>query len=205
MKVIILLMGLLLVVPTAALAHCDTLDGPVVTDARAALTAGSLTGVLRWVRAADEAEIRSAFNHALAVRKLGTEAQELADRFFFETLVRVHRAGEGAPYTGLKPAGSVLPIVAMADAALDSGSAETMITRMQDHLRRGITQRFTAALQAREHAGHTVEHGRKYVAAYVKYVHYVENAHNAIMGDSAQHAGAAAAPAAAPPAAAHAH
>ena len=187
--------GMMMLVPIAAAAHCDTLDGPVVTDARAALAAGEVTGVLRWVREADETQIRAAFSHALAVRKLGAEAQELADHFFFETLVRVHRAGEGAPYTGLQPAGSALPIVTRADAALDSGSAEALITQMQSHLRRGVTQRFTAALAAKEHAGHSVAHGRKYVAAYVEYIHYIENARNAIMGASQPHSEPATAPA----------
>lgn len=194
--------AVMLMVPVAAGAHCDTLDGPVVSDARAALAAGSVTGVLRWVGEADEAEIRAAFAHALAVRKLGAEARELADRFFFETLVRVHRAGEGAPYAGLQPAGNVLPIVAMADAALDSGSAEALISRMQDLLRRELSERFTAAAQAREHANHSVAHGRKYVAAYVKYVHYVEGAHTALAGEAAHHEPSAPA---ATPAAVHAH
>jgi hypothetical protein len=87
------------------LGHCDGLDGPVVSLARRALDAGNVNLVLPWVREQDEAEVREAFAHALAVRKLGGEAKDLADRHFFETLVRVHRAGEGAPYTGLKPAG----------------------------------------------------------------------------------------------------
>jgi hypothetical protein len=43
------------------------------------------------------------FTKTLAVRKQSKEAKELADMYFFETLVRIHCAGEGAPYTGLKP------------------------------------------------------------------------------------------------------
>jgi hypothetical protein len=86
-------------------AHCDTLDGPVVVDARAALAAGDVTEVLKWVQAGDEPEIRAAFDRTLAVRAAGGAALELADTWFFETLVRVHRAGEGAPYTA-SPAGA---------------------------------------------------------------------------------------------------
>jgi Family of unknown function (DUF6448) len=95
--------GLLLL---GAFGHCDTLDGPVIGLARKALEAGNVNLVLPWVRAEDERELRRAFEHALAVRKLGAEACELADTHFFETLVRIHRASEGAPYTGLKPAGA---------------------------------------------------------------------------------------------------
>lgn len=91
-------------------AHCDTLDGPVVAAARVALDKGDNTPVLKWIRAGQEAEVRTAFEQALVERTKGPEARELADRYFFETLVRVHGAGEGAPYTGLKPAGIKIPL-----------------------------------------------------------------------------------------------
>ena len=160
--------------PARALAHCDTLDGPVVADARRALVAGDVTPVLKWVTPENEAAIREAFTRTLAVRPLGAEAQALADQFFFETLVRVHRAGEGAPFDGLKPAGSVAPPVAMADRALEQGSADGLVKPVLAHTEEGIRERFARALEARKHAGDSVEAGRAYVAAYVEYVHYVE-------------------------------
>lgn len=90
-----------------AFAHCDTLDGPVVQAARIALEKGDVRALVKWVQADDEKEIRVAFQKTLAVRAKGAEAKELADMYFFETLVRIHRAGEGAPYTGLKPGEAV--------------------------------------------------------------------------------------------------
>ena len=107
-----------------AQAHCDTLDGPVVTAARSALDTGNINPVLVWVQKKDEDEIHSAFQRTLAVRKAGSEARALADSYFFETLVRIHRAGERAPYTGLKPAGAVEPPVAAADKAIKTGRLE---------------------------------------------------------------------------------
>lgn len=102
-----------------ATAHCDGLDGPVVAAARKALASGDPNPVLIWVQPKDEADVRRAFMEAVAVRKLNGQARELADRYFFETLVRVHRAGEGAPYTGLKPAGRDLgPAIPLADKAV---------------------------------------------------------------------------------------
>jgi hypothetical protein len=91
--------------PARALAHCDGLDGPVVKAAQRALETRNPALVLIWVQEKDEREIQTAFEQTLAVRELSPQAKALADRFFFETLVRVHRAGEGAPFTGLKPAG----------------------------------------------------------------------------------------------------
>src|SRR6185436_12937943 len=86
----------------AAFAHCDTLDGPVVAAARQALDQNNPNLVLIWVSKDNESEIKTAFDKALAVRKLNPAAKEMADTYFFETLVRVHRQAEGAPYEGLK-------------------------------------------------------------------------------------------------------
>ncbi|MEN6641487.1 MAG: DUF6448 family protein [Armatimonadia bacterium] len=161
--------------PALALAHCDTMDGPVVAEARQALTKGDVTPLLKWVRAEDEATIREIFEKTLAVRKLGPEARDLADMYLFETLVRIHRAGEGAPYTGLKPAGTPIdPAVAAADTALQSGSDEALTKIICQEAQAGLHRRFTRARETREHAGHSIEAGREYVEAYVDFTHYAE-------------------------------
>ena len=85
-------------------AHCDSLDGPVVMDARTALEKGDVTPVLKWVKKEHELEIRNVFEQTMTVRAKGEDAKALADMYFFETIVRIHRAGEGEAYTGLKPA-----------------------------------------------------------------------------------------------------
>jgi hypothetical protein len=173
----------LLGLPQLAGAHCDTLDGPVVAAARVALEKGDLTLVLRWVKQEHESEIRSAFARTRAVRGKGPEAQELADTYFLETLVRVHRAGEGAPYTGLKPAGTDLgPAVAGADAALEGGSVEGLVRLVTADVAAGIRERFARAAAARRHADESLEAGREYVETYVEYVHYVERVHAAAAG-----------------------
>ena len=170
----------LVLLPRTAGAHCDTLDGPVVATARAALQKGDVTPVLKWVTSANEPEIRAAFARTLAVRSKGPEARGLADTYFFETLVRLHRAGEGAPYTGLKPAGTDLgPAVAGADAALEGGSVEGLVQLVTGDVAEGIRERFVRAATARRHADESVEAGREYVEAYVEYVHYVERIHAA--------------------------
>ncbi|RJO63380.1 MAG: hypothetical protein C4523_20620 [Myxococcales bacterium] len=166
-----LLLGALPLIPSEAFAHCDTLDGPVIKDATAALANKDVTPVLKWVRSEDEAEIRTAFDRALAVRSKGDAARDLADTYFFETLVRVHRAGEGAPYTGLKPAGSVAHIEAAADASLAGGSPDKIVAHLAKAMTDGIRDRFEKARTAR--AGTSVEAGREYVHAYVEYLHYV--------------------------------
>jgi Family of unknown function (DUF6448) len=155
--------------------HCDGVDGPVVSLARRALDAGNVNLVLPWVRAQDEAEIREGFAHATAVRKLGGEAKALADRHFFETLVRVHRAGEGAPYTGLKPAGRDLgPAIPAADRALEDGSIDRVLKLLNDGVRKGLHEHFHRAVARKRFDVNDVPAGREYVEAYVPYIHYVE-------------------------------
>jgi len=177
----------MLLKPVAAGAHCDTLDGPVVNTARAALEAGDVTPVLKWVKAEQDAEIREAFNRTLAVRKLGPDAKKLADNYFFETLVRLHRAGEGAPYTGLKPAGEVEPPIAAADKALENGSVDELISRVQPEVEAGIRERFVRVIETGKHKDDSVEAGREYVEAYVVFAHYIEGLHNAIGGGAEHH------------------
>jgi hypothetical protein len=159
-----------------AAAHCDSLDGPVVRDARAALQSGDPTIVMKWVGEQQESEIRGAFERTIAVRGIGGQAQELADLYFFETLVRLHRAGEGEAFTGLKPAGSIDPAIAAADDALETGSGATLAMRISAAVDAGINRRFEAAADAQKHAGESIAAGRAYVEAYVEYVHFVESA-----------------------------
>jgi hypothetical protein len=173
---IALILGVVLwAIPQLAPAHCDTLDGPVVQAAREALAKGDIAPVLAWIQAPQEAELRAAFEMILRVRKDGKEAQELADMYFFETLVRLHRAGEGAPYTGLKPSGTdVGPAVSGADAALASGSVDALVTLVTGVVAEGIRERFREAAERRPHMQESIAAGREYVEAYVEFVHYVE-------------------------------
>ncbi len=182
------LVGAGLMMPQIVQAHCDTLDGPVVQAAQVALAKKDVTPVLKWVNKDGEDEVKAAFAKALVVRVKGPEARELADQFFFETLVRVHRAGEGEPFTGLKPAGTELsPAVAAADRALESGSADKVVNLVTDDVATGIRRRFAEAHEKRHHADESVEAGREYVAAYVEYVHYVEGLHTTAQGASPHH------------------
>jgi hypothetical protein len=182
----------LLASPARARAHCDTLDGPVVKDARAALEARDVTPILKWVAAEKEPEVREAFQQALAVRALGPEARTLADRFLFETLVRIHREGEGAPYTGLKPAGTdVDPAIAASDKALDAGSIDPLVGMIAARAEHGLRERFAQAAEAKAHAGESVEKGRAFVAVYVELMHYAERLLQAATTD-AGHEGAVA-------------
>lgn len=188
-SVILISAGVWLVGVDIVRAHCDTLDGPVVSAAKAALEKGDVTPVLKWVKPSAEKEIRDAFKHTLAVRGKSPEAKVLADMYFFETLVRIHRAGEGASYTGLQPAGTVEPPIAAADKALETGKIDELVNDTTKAVAEGIQHRFAKAVAARKHADDSVEAGREYVEAYVDYVHYVERLAGDAAGEATQHEG----------------
>lgn len=162
-----------------ASAHCDTLDGPVVAAARKALDTGRPDPALVWVKPEGEKEIRDLFAKAMAVRKTGGAARELADTYFFETLVRVHRTGEGAPYTGLKPPGQIEPPIAAADRALATGKLDNVSRLVSARTEEGLHKHFKQVMAKKKYDPNNVEAGRAYANAYVEYVHYVERLYNA--------------------------
>ena len=174
----VLALGVILIAPTRVLAHCDGLDGPVVKAAQGALDARDPALALIWVQPQDEAEIRKAFEQTLAVRALSPSAKELADRFFFETLVRVHRAGEGAPFTGLKPAGRDLgPAISAADEAVRVGSVEPARHLLTVTIQERLRQQFGELMATKTFDPDDVAAGREYVKAYVEFIHFVERLH----------------------------
>jgi hypothetical protein len=182
--------GLVLVGPgaNAVRAHCDGIDGPVVLAAQRALGTGNVNLALIWIQPEDEAEIRSAFAETLAVRRLGPRALSLADRAFFETLVRLHRTGEGAPYEGLKPAGRDLgPAIPAVDRAVERVELTELDRLLSRAVSDGLKERFEKVLAARTYKPDDVAAGRAYVAAYVEFVHYAERLHAAATGDAPGH------------------
>lgn len=184
----VLTLNALVVVPPNVRAHCDTMDGPVVLDARRALEKGDVTPVLKWVKQANETEIRAAFQRALAVRKQSVDARELADLYFFETVVRVHRAGEGEAYTGLKPAGAKAePGIAAADRAVESGKVDGLVKELSEDVSTGIRRRHQRVMETRKHAEDSVAAGREYVEAYVEFIHYVERMHQVAASEAGAH------------------
>jgi len=176
------LCGLILGAVTAgtALAHCDTMDGPVVRDARTAIEKRDLTPVLKWIGPGDETEVRGAFARTLAVRDFSADAKDLADRSFFETVVRLHRAKEGEPYAGLKAAGTDIgPAVRAVDRSLEVGSADGLVRLVSERSGEGIRRQFARLLEARRHADESVEAGRVYTKAYAEFAHATEQLYEA--------------------------
>jgi hypothetical protein len=168
--------------------HCDSLDGPIVGAARAALEASDVAIVLPYVPEQGEKDVRAAFTAVMPVRALSDQAQAVADRLFFETVVRIHRAGEGAPYTGLKPAGTpVGPVIHIAEEAVATGSSERLtsyLTRvLQDELNKRLSE--VSALAATKNK--SVADARRYVEAMLGFEVYSHTLLKALKAHDAHH------------------
>lgn len=171
--------------------HCDSLDGPVVNAAREALVAADVDLILPFVPADAEPEVRDAFDRAMKARASGGEAADVADRWFFETTVRLHRAGEGAPYTGLKPAGlDVGPVIPTAERALASGSPTELADLLCEILRQQVEHRLAHAIAIKPRAGATVAQARPHVEAMLGLQVWSHSLYRQLLADPHEHAGA---------------
>ena len=170
--------------------HCDSLDGPVVRAAIEALAARDVDLVLPYVPADGEEEVRAAFALVLQARDTGTAARAVADRYLFETVVRVHRAGEGAAFTGLKPAGlDVGPVLPLAEKAVERGVADEVVDFLANELREQVKHRLDRVSERTPRSNATVAEVRAYVRAMLDFEVYTHHLHQSIRSGGHAHAG----------------
>jgi hypothetical protein len=177
----ILLTSFVLIFTNAVFAHCDTESGPTAMDARKALETGNFNIVAIWVGDEQTEELRNSFAQSLAVYRMGGKAKELAGRYFMETAVRLHREAEGMPFTGLKPAQPLPPVVGEAERSLDTGNLKPITDLLAAEMQKETQKWFQKALDAKNsYEGENVEAGREWVDAYVKYVIFVSGLYKTI-------------------------
>ncbi len=175
----------------SASAHCDGVDGPVATAAQRALDAGNVYLALPYAPASAEEEIMAKFSQARAVRTAGPEARELADLAFVETVVRLHRLGEGAGYTGLRPAGlDYGPMIPAAERALETHDLSAVRAILIEDMDEGLAERLAhvtelqdVTLEPSDHDG--VAAARDRISAEFAFITYAEGLREAIGGAAA--------------------
>jgi hypothetical protein len=156
-------------------AHCDTMDGPLIADARKAMGQNNVNYVLKWVSVANESEIRDAFNLVMKVKGLSPEAKELSEKYFFDTLVRIHRAGEGEPFTGVKPSGTPIDDkVLAADKSIEIGNLSPLKNMVSKDILQELTKRFNKVMSLKNFDVNNVAAGREYIEAYVQFFKFAE-------------------------------
>ena len=156
-------------------AHCDQMNGPLVSDAKKAIEQNNVNIVLKWVQAANETEIKDGFNQLMKVRELGPEAKSLSEKYFFETLVRIHRAGEGVAFTGVKPEGTPIDERVMAaDKSIELGNLSPLEDMVAKKNLPELTERFHKVMSLKNFDVNNVEAGREYIEAYVLFFKFAE-------------------------------
>lgn len=168
-------------------AHCDSYDGPVIKEALTALKTNNVDLVLKWIYPEQEQEIISLFKKTVKLRKGDKEVYSIVERHFLETLVRLHRETEGVAFTGLKPAGSVTPIIKMADQALEKNSVNVLSSELTAHMEKVVKEKYEKAMMLSKVKDESVQKGREYVAAYVDYTHTLEGIHAILEQGPASH------------------
>lgn len=164
--------------------HCDSKDGPVVKAAMKALEQGDVSLILPYVPEDAEAEVTAAFDKVMRARAAGGDATEVADDWFFETVVRLHRAAEGAAFTGLKPAGlghgAVVPV---AEDAIATGSADQLAELLSSALRDEVSRKFSEVMRLKDNESGTVAEAREYVEAMLGFIVWSHKTHQCIVSD----------------------
>jgi hypothetical protein len=176
-----------------AQAHCDSLDGPVAKAAHKALDDGNVNPVLAYAPATAETEIRAAFEKSRKVRGLGGDVRALADQAFMETVIRLHRAGEGAVYTGLKPAGiDYGPVIPAAEHAVETGDLAKLKAVLSEAVAHALQERLAhvrelqkAPLEPKTAA--EVPHSRARISGELGFITFAENLRQAALGKGTEH------------------
>lgn len=166
-----------------ASAHCDSFDGPALIDAAKALETNNVNLILKWINTDMEAEVVPLFHKTYSLKNGDQEVYEIVKKHFYETLIRLHRAMEGAPFTGLKAAGTTAPITVMSDKALQTGDFDSLLKALNKHVNAQLQEKYEKVAALYKVKDNSVEEGRQYVAAYVDYTHSVEAVHDILAGE----------------------
>jgi hypothetical protein len=166
-----------------ASAHCDSYDGPALIDAARALETNNVDLVLKWINTDMEAEVVPLFHKTYSLKNGDREVYEIVKKHFYETLIRLHREMEGAPFTGLKAAGTTAPITVMSDKALQTGDFDSLLKALNKHVNAQLQEKYEKVAALYKVKDNSVEEGRQYVAAYVDYTHSVEAVHDILAGE----------------------
>ncbi|MDD4630855.1 MAG: DUF6448 family protein [Proteiniphilum sp.] len=168
-----------------ASAHCDSFDGPALQDAAKALETNNVDLILKWIDTDMEAEVVPLFHKTYSLRNGDKEVYEIVKKHFYETFIRLHREMEGAPFTGLKPAGTTAHITVMSDKALNTGDFASLLKALNKHVNGQLQEKYDKTVALYKVKDNSVEEGRQFVKAYVDYTHSVEAVHDILAGGGA--------------------
>lgn len=171
----LIILSFLILSTNVTLAHCDTMDGPVIKDAKIAIEKNNINYILKWIQPKDENELKNAFLLTMKVRILSPDATVLADKYFFETLVRLHRSGEGVPFTGVKPSGTPIDEkILAADKSIEIGNLSPLKGLVPKELIPELEKRFNKVMSLKNYDANNIKAGRAYIESYVQFFKFAE-------------------------------
>lgn len=154
----------------------DITNGPVMGAAKMALDTGNVNYVLIWVPEASENQLKNLFEKTFCERRAGKDMQDIAINWYFETVKRLHRAGERRLYTCLKPDGpDESPVFPKVNRAIETGVADEIIgfiPKTQDH---DFRYRFHHLIEKKNYDVNNVAAGRGYVAEFIDFILYLHH------------------------------
>ena len=178
----ILVMMLMFVTFTAkqSYAHCERENGPVAVAAKEALKSEDFSKVAIWIGEEQEEELKNKFRQSLSVYHKGGDSKELATEYFMSNAVRLHRAAEGMPFTGLKPAQAAAKDIQVAEKALKTGNLDPVMDMFSSKMEDEAQKWFQKALEAKKNKDESVKAGREWADKYVKYIIYLHKLYQKI-------------------------
>jgi hypothetical protein len=113
----------------------------------------------------------------MTVRKQGNkEAIDIADLSFYGTVVRLHREGEGASYTGLKPAGlNWSPVLPKVEKAMEKGYPNELVEFLSGAVEEQVNDRLKRFMETKNYDDNDVAAAREHVEAMLDLELYSHN------------------------------
>jgi hypothetical protein len=159
----------------------DITNGSVMDAAKMALDTGNVNYVLIWVPEASENKLKNLFAKTVCERRDRKDVQDIAFDWYFETVNRLHRAGEGTLYTCMNLAGlderSVVPKV---KRVIETGEAEEIIGFIPKTQEHDFRHRFRHVMEKKNYDVNNVVDGRAYVAAFTDFIVYLHHIYTSI-------------------------
>ena len=127
------------------------------------------------------------------MRTLSQQTRSLADEAFLEAAIRLHREGEGACYTGVKPAGiDYGPVIPAAEHAVETGDLVKLRAILVDEIDHALRERLVVVQKLPKSSkdpkeAKDVPAARKRVSAELDFITFAESIRQAALGRFAKH------------------
>lgn len=163
----------------------DMTNGPVMGAAKMALDKGNVNYVLIWVPEESENKLKNLFEKTFCESRAGKDMEDIAINWYFETVKRLHRAGERRLYTCMNPDGSdERSVVPKVKRAIETGEADEIIGFIPKTKEHDFRHRLHHLIEKKNYDVNNVAAGREYVAEFIDFIIYLHHFCTSSSGES---------------------